>query len=106
VQLVGLDGETQPVNRVVVTLSAPATPPVVAACAVVPGTATPTVTVPNVVGLSASFAALALAHACLATGYASPVGTRVTAEAPAAGSKVAEHSTVILTTQGTASTVP
>jgi hypothetical protein len=106
VQLVGLDGETQPPNRVVVTLSAPAKPPVVAPCAVVPGTATPTVTVPNVVGLSSSLAALSLAHACLTTGYASPVGTRVTAEAPTAGSKVAEHSTVMLTTQGTASTVP
>ena len=106
VQFVGLSGETQPPNRVVVALSAPAEPPVLALCAVVPGTVTPTVTVPNVVGLSSSLAALSLAHACLNTGYASPVGTRVTAEAPAPGSKVAEHSTVILTTQGTASTVP
>jgi hypothetical protein len=106
VQLVGLDGETQPANRVVVSLSAPAEPPAVAPCAVVPGTATPTVTVPNVVGLSSSLAALTLAHACLVTGYASPVGTRVTAEAPAAGSKVAEHSTVMLTTQGTSTTLP
>jgi hypothetical protein len=105
VQIVGLDGETQSPNRVVVTLSAPAKPPAVAPCAVVPGVATPTVTVPNVVGLSSSLAALALAHACLNTGYASPVGMRVTAEAPAAGSKVAEHSTVILTTQETAPTV-
>jgi hypothetical protein len=106
VQLVGLDGETKPPNRVVVTLSAPATPPAVASCAVVPGTATSTVTVPNVVGLSSSLAALSLARACLNTGYTSPVGTRVTAEAPAAGSKVVEHSTVMLTTEGTASTVP
>jgi hypothetical protein len=106
VQLVGLDGEAQPANRLVVTLSAPAKPPTVAPCAVVPGTATPTVTVPNVVGLSSSLAALSLARACLDTGYASPVGTRVTAEAPAPGSKVAEHSTVILTTQGTATTIP
>jgi hypothetical protein len=106
VQLVGLDGEAQPANRLVVTLSAPAKPPTVAPCAVVPGTATPTVTVPNVVGLSSSLAALSLAHACLTTGYASPVGTHVAAEAPAPGSKVAEHSTVILTTQGTATTVP
>jgi hypothetical protein len=106
VQLVGLDGETQPPNRVVVALSAPAKTPALAPCAVVPGTATPTVTVPNVVGLSSSLAALSLAHACLNTGYASPVGTRVAAEAPAAGSKVAEHSTVILTTQGAAVTIP
>jgi hypothetical protein len=105
-QLVGLDGQTQMPNRVVVTLSAPAKPPVLAPCAVVPGTATPTITVPNVVGLSSSLAALSLAHACLSAGYASPVGTRVTAEAPAAGSKVAEHSTVILTTQGTATAAP
>ena len=77
VQLVGLDGEAQPANRLVVTLSAPAKPPTVAPCAVVPGTATPTVTVPNVVGLSSSLAALSLAHACLTTGYASPVGTHV-----------------------------
>jgi hypothetical protein len=106
VQLVGLDGETRPPNRIVVTLSAPAKQPVLAPCAVVPGAATPIITVPNVVGLSSSLAALSLAHACLNAGYASPVGTRVTAEAPAAGSKVAEHSTIILTTQGTAVTVP
>lgn len=106
VQLVGLDGETRAPNKVVVTLSTPAKPPALAPCAVVSGTATPTVTVPNVVGLSSSLAALSLAHACLNTSYASPVGTRVTAEAPAAGSKVVEHSTVILTTQGTASTIP
>jgi hypothetical protein len=106
VQLVGLDGETQPPNRIVVTLSAPAKPPVLAPCAVVPGTATPIITVPNVVGLSSSLAALSLAHACINAGYASPVGTRVTAEAPAAGSEVAEHSTVILTTQVMAVTVP
>ena len=106
VQLVGLGGETRLPNRVVVALSAPAKAPTLALCAVVPGSATPTVTVPNVVGLSSSLAALSLANACLNTSYASPLSTRVTAEAPAAGSKVAEHSTVILTTQGTASTVP
>ena len=106
VQLVGLDGQTQRPNRIAVRLAAPAKPPVLAPCAVVPGTATPTITVPNVVGLSSSLAALSLAHACLNTGYVSPVGTRVTVESPSAGSKVAEHSTVILTTQGTADNAP
>ena len=106
VQLVGLNAETQTPNRVVVTLSASGKKSVLAPCAVVPGTATPTITVPNVVGLSSSLAALALAHACLNTGYASPVGTHVIGESPAAGSKVAEHSTVNLTTQGTEVTVP
>jgi hypothetical protein len=106
VQFVGLDGQTRAPNQIVVTLSAPTNPPVLAPCAVVPGAPTATITVPNVVGLSSSLAALSLAHACLNTGYASPVGKRVTTEAPVAGSKVAEHSTVILTTQGTEVTVP
>jgi hypothetical protein len=105
-QFVGLNGKTTPPNHVAVTLLAPAKPPVLAPCADVPGAATPTVTVPNVVGLSSSLAALSFAHACINAGWTSPVGTHVTAEAPVAGAKVPEHSTVMLTTQGTAGTVP
>jgi hypothetical protein len=40
-----------------------------------------------------------LAKACLNAVYANPVGSPVTAESPAAGSKVAEHSNVTLTTR-------
>ncbi len=106
VQLVGLDGDTRAQNRVVVTLAASKKPLVYPPCTDLPGHPIPTVTVPNVVGLSSSAAALSFAHACLNAGYASPVGTHVTAEAPVAGSTVAEHSTVILSTQGTAATAP
>ena len=106
VYVVGLTGLTQSPNRVVVSLTAPARPPPLAPCADVPGTALPTVTVPDVVGLSSSVAAFPLASACLNTGYANPVGTHVIAESPVAGSKVPEHSAVILTTQGTGLTIP
>ena len=85
VQLVGLDGETRAQNRVVVTLAASKKPLVYPPCTDLPGHPIPTVTVPNVVGLSSSAAALSFAHACLNAGYASPVGTHVTAEAPVAG---------------------
>jgi hypothetical protein len=104
--IVGLTGLTQAPNRVVVSLAAPAKPPALAPCADVPGTALSTATVPDVVGLSSSVAAFPLASACLNTGYANPVGTRVIAESPVAGSKVPEHSTVILTTQETETTTP
>lgn len=104
--IVGLTGLTQSPNPVVVSLTAPPKPPVLAPCADVPGTTLPTVTVPNVVGLSSFLAAVPLASACLNTGYANPVGTHVIAESPVAGSKVPEHSTVILTTQGTDTTTP
>ena len=104
--LVGLTGYTQTPNRVVVSLAAPVTPPALAPCAVVPGTTPPTETVPDVVGLSSFVAAVSLASACLNAGYADPVGTHVIAESPVAGSKVPEHSTVILTTQGTETTIP
>ena len=66
----------------------------------------PTVTVPDVVGLSSIVAAVPLASARLNTGYANPVGTHVIAESPVAGSKVPEHSTVILTTQGMGTAAP
>jgi hypothetical protein len=104
--LVGLTGLTQSPNPVVVSLTAPAKPPALAPCADVPGTALPTVTVPDVVGLSSIVAAVPLASACLNTGYANPVGTHVIAESPVAGSKVPEHSTVILTTQGMGTAAP
>jgi hypothetical protein len=103
---VGLHGLTQSPNRVVVSLIAPAKPPVLAPCADVPGTALPTVTIPNVVGLSSIVAASSVASVCLNTDYADPVGTHVIAESPVAGSKVPEHSTVVLTTQGTEVTIP
>jgi hypothetical protein len=104
--VVGLAGLTRAANRVVVTLTAPATTPALAPCADTPGTAPKLVTVPNVVGLSSSVAAFPLASACLNAGYANPVGTRVISESPVAGSQVPEHSSVILTTQGTEVTVP
>jgi PASTA domain len=105
VVLKGLTGLTRVPNRIAVDLKSPANPPALARCADVPGTAPPLVTVPSVVGLSASMAAFPLASACLNAGYASPVGTRVTSQSPVAGSKVPEHSTVLLTT-GSAGTAP
>ena len=48
-------------------------------------------------------AASVLAKVCLNAGYASPVGSWVISETPAAGSTVAEHSTVSLTTWWTIS---
>jgi len=99
VDIVGLTGKTQPANRVVVTLRAPATPPKLAPCAATPTTAPTLVTVPDVVGESSSIAAFAFAGACLNAAWASPVGTRVVSESPAAGSKVAEYSTVTVTTR-------
>jgi len=99
VDVVGLDGLTQPLNRVVVHLKAPKNPPRLASCADQPGTAPAPVVVPNVVGASSSAAASMLARACLNAGYASPVGSSVTSEIPTAGSRVPEHSTVTLTTR-------
>lgn len=57
------------------------------------------VTAPNVVGMNSLAAASKLATVCLNAGYASPVGSRVASQSPIAGSKVAEHSTVTLTTR-------
>jgi hypothetical protein len=51
-----------------------------------------------VVGDTSSGAALVLSRACLHAGYANPVGPSVTSESPTAGSKVAEYSTVTLST--------
>ncbi len=106
VVLNGLNGLTRTPNPVAVDLSSPANPVPPAPCADTPGIAPPLVTVPNVVGLSSSLAAFPLASACLNAGYANPVGTHVISESPVAGSTVPEHSTVILTTQGTTVTVP
>ena len=99
VDVVGLGGLTQAPNRVVVHLSPPKNPPRLAPCADQPGSPPAPVTVPDVVGASSLGAALVLARACLNAGYASPVGSPVISETPIAGSKVPEHSTVILTTQ-------
>ena len=99
VDVVGLAGLTRAPNRVVVHLRAPKHPPRLAPCADQPGTAPALVMVPDVVGASSLGAALVLARACLNAGYASPVGSSVISETPIAGSKVAEHSTVILTTR-------
>jgi hypothetical protein len=104
--VVGLAGLTRAANRVIVTLTAPATTPTLAPCADTPGTAPKFVTVPNVIGLSSSVAAFPLASACLNAGYANPVGTQVISQSPVAGSQVPEHSSVILTTQGSEVTVP
>jgi len=104
--VVGLDGMTQPPNRVVVTLDAPTQTPTLAPCAETPGTAPKLVTVPNVVGLSSPVAAFPLASGCLNAGYANPVGTQVISESPVAGSQVPEYSSVILTTRGTEVTIP
>jgi len=106
VVLVGLKGLTQTPNPIVVHLSSPANPAPLAPCADAPGDSPPLVTVPNVVGLSSSAAAFPLASACLNASYPNPVGTHVISESPVAGSKMPEHSTVNLTTQGTAVTVP
>jgi hypothetical protein len=99
VDVVGLSGLTQAPNRIVIHLTSPRNPPPLAPCADVSGSALPSVTVPNVVGVDSGVAAAVLAKACLNAGYASPVGNSVTSEAPIAGSKVAEHSTVVLTTR-------
>jgi len=99
VDIVGLSGLTQAPNRVVVHLRSPKKPPLLAPCADQPGTAPPPVTVPNVVGATSLSAASVLAKVCLNAGYASPVGSSVISEMPAAGSEVPEHSTVTLTTR-------
>ena len=104
--VVGLGGLTLRPNKVTVVLEAPAKAPELAPCADAPGTAPKLVTVPNVVGLKSAVAAFPLANACLNTGYANPVGTQVISESPVAGSKVPEHSSVILTTRGTEVTIP
>ena len=97
--LVGLAGLTQKPNGVDVHLRGPKNPPPVAPCADRPGTQLPVITVPNVEGMNSLAAASMLATVCLNAGYASPVGSRVASESPIAGSKVAEHSTVTLTTR-------
>jgi hypothetical protein len=97
--LVGLTGLTLNPNRVVVYLTRPKNSPPVAPCADQAGTPLPMVTVPNVMGMNSLAAASILATVCLNAGYASPVGSQVASESPIAGSKVAEHSTVILTTR-------
>jgi hypothetical protein len=99
VHIVGLTGLTHVQNRVVVNLSTPKNPPRLAPCADQPGKSPVPVTLPNVVGASSLGAALVLAKACLNAVYANPVGTLVISEAPVAGSKVPEHSTVTLTTR-------
>ena len=95
----GLSGLTQAPNRVVVQLRSPKNPPPLALCADRPGAALPSVTVPNVDGMTSLAAASVLAKVCLNAGYDSPVGSWVISETPAAGSTVAEHSTVSLTTR-------
>ena len=95
----GLAGLTRAPNRVVVTLTAPATPPVYPPCTETPSTAPNVVTVPNVVGDSSSGAGLVLAGACLHAVYANPVGTRVIAQSAHADTKVPEYSSVTLTTR-------
>jgi hypothetical protein len=99
VSLAGLSRLTRPPNRVVVTLRAPAEPPVLPPCTETPSTAPNLVTVPNVVGDSSSGAALVFSKACLNAGYANPVGTRVMSESPPANTKVPEYSTVTLVTR-------
>ena len=99
VDIVGLSGLTQSPNRVVLRLTSPKNPPPLAPCADRPGAAVPSVAVPNVDGMNPLAAASVLAKVCLNAGYASPVGSSVISEAPAAGSTVAEHSTVTLTTR-------
>ena len=96
--LMGLTGLTRIANPVVVDLSSPANPPPLAPCADQPGAPLLSTTVPNVVGENSLEAASVLAKVCLNAGYASPAGSWVTSEAPVAGSTVAEHSTVTLTT--------
>jgi hypothetical protein len=99
IDVVGLANLTQAPNRVVVHLKAPKNPPRLAPCADQPGAAAASVIVPDVVGASSLAAASVLARACLNAGYASPVGSPVVSETPAAGSKVPEHSTVTLATR-------
>ena len=99
IDVVGLTGLTQTSNRIVVHLRPSKNPPRLAPCADVSGAPAPIVTVPNVVGMESGVAAAVLAKACLNVGYASPVGNSVTSEAPFAGSKVAQHSTVTLATR-------
>jgi PASTA domain len=99
VDVVGLTGLTQAPNRIVIHLSSPKNPPRLAPCADVAGAPLPTVAVPNVVGMESGVAAAVLAKLCLNAGYASPVANSVMSEVPTAGSKVAEHSTVTLTTR-------
>jgi hypothetical protein len=99
VDVVGLSGLTGTPNRVVVHLQRPAHPPRLAPCADEPGTRPPPVTVPDVVGANSLAAASVLAKACLNAFYANPVGSPVIAETPPAGAKVAEHSSVTLTTR-------
>jgi PASTA domain len=99
VDIVGLPGLTRTPNRVAVSLGAPTRPPALPNCAETPTSIPTVVTVPDVVGLSSSAAALSLSRVCLNAGYASPVGSSVVAESPSAGSNVAEYSTVTLTTR-------
>lgn len=99
VDIVGLDGLTRAAKSVTVSLTPPASPPKLPPCAETTTSAPSLVTVPNVVGTRSSIAAYALSKACLNAGYASPVGSTVVSQAPVAGSKVAEYSTVTLTTK-------
>ena len=96
--IAGLPGLTRSPNRIVVTLTPPAHAPLYPPCTEAPPSARDDVTVPDVVGDSSIGAALAFAGACLNAGYADPVGTRVRAESPPAGSTVPEFSTVTITT--------
>jgi hypothetical protein len=99
VDIVGLDRLTRAAKSVTVSLTAPANPPKLPPCSETTTTAASLVTVPNVVGAGSSIAADALSKVCLNTGYASPVGSSVVSQSPVAGSKVAEYSTVTLTTK-------
>jgi hypothetical protein len=92
VNIVGLSGLTQAPNRVVLQLKSPKKPPLLAPCADQPGIALPSVSVPNVDGMSSLVAASVLAKVCLNAGYASPVGNSVISQTPAGGAIV--HSTV------------
>lgn len=99
VDIVGLDGLTGPAPPVRVRISAPAHPPPLPPCAETPTSAPALETVPNVVGLGVFLATVALGNTCLQTGYADPVGKTVVSQSPAAGSRVAEYSTVGVTTK-------
>ena len=99
VNIVGLSGLTHAPNRVVLHLKSPKNPPPLAPCADQPGAALPSVTVPNVDGMSSLAAASVLAKVCLNVGDASPVATSVISQTPAAGARVVEHSTVSLSTR-------
>jgi hypothetical protein len=98
IDIAGLDGLTRAPNRIAVHLTAPKDPPQPAPCAEKPGTAPALVMVPNVVGAHVLAAASTFAALCLNADYSDPVGKTVTAETPVAGSEVAAHSTVELTT--------